>query len=134
VWQTIAFGIFGAAFVVAILATARHATPGRLLLVIAAGSRRSAYIGQTANDMHFFRVIWLDVARRMTWLEDFVAAAHATKKPSPQRIRRGVELRHVSFRYPGAERLVLDGVTLELPPTGVVAIVGHNGAGNRRRW
>jgi ATP-binding cassette subfamily B protein len=129
VWQAIAFGIFGAAFVVAILATARHGTPGRVLLVVAAGSRLSAYIGQTANDMHFFRVIWLDVARRMTWLEDLVAAAQVAKNPAPQRIRRGIELRHVSFRYPGTDRFVLDDITLELPPSGVVAIVGHNGAG-----
>lgn len=128
-WQAIAFGIFGAAFVVAILVTARHGSPGRVLLVIAAGSRLSAYIGQTANDMHFFRVIWLDVARRMTWLEDLVAAAERAKSPAPQRIRRGIELRSVSFRYPGTERMVLDDITLELPQLGVVAVVGHNGAG-----
>lgn len=128
-WQAIAFGIFGVAFVVAVLLTARHGTPGRILLVVAAGSRLSAYIGQTASDMHFFRVIWLDVARRMTWLEDLVAAAYAAKSPAPQRIRCGIELRNVSFRYPGTQRLVLDDVTLDLPPAGVIAIVGHNGAG-----
>lgn len=129
VWQALAFGIFGVAFVVAVLVTARHDTPGRVLLVIAAGSRLSAYIGQAAADMHFFRTIWLDVARRMTWLEDLVAVAHAGKRSAPQAIRRGIELRHLSFRYPGTERLVLEDISLELPKSGVVAIVGHNGAG-----
>jgi len=44
---------------------------------------------------------------------------------------RGIELRDVTFRYPGAAggRPVLDGVSLALPAGGVVALVGENGAG-----
>ena len=36
---------------------------------------------------------------------------------------------HVSFAYPGTDRLVLDDVSLDLPAGTVVAIVGENGAG-----
>ena len=41
----------------------------------------------------------------------------------------GVRFRNVSFRYPGAERPVLDGFDLEVSPGSVVAILGANGAG-----
>ena len=40
-----------------------------------------------------------------------------------------VELRGVSFRYPGTERLVLRGVDLQIRPGESVAIVGRTGSG-----
>jgi ABC-type multidrug transport system fused ATPase/permease subunit len=43
--------------------------------------------------------------------------------------RPGIRLESVSFRYPGTERLALDGVTLQIAPGETVAIVGENGAG-----
>ena len=47
----------------------------------------------------------------------------------PDRLVDGIRLNHVSFAYPGADRLALDDVTLHLPAGAVVAIVGENGAG-----
>jgi ATP-binding cassette subfamily B protein len=47
----------------------------------------------------------------------------------PDRVHTGIRLDHVSFRYPGTSRLVLDDVSLTLPAGAVVAIVGENGAG-----
>ncbi len=41
----------------------------------------------------------------------------------------GVELRQVSFRYPGADENALDNVTLSIHPGESVALVGENGAG-----
>jgi len=41
----------------------------------------------------------------------------------------GIRLEHVSFAYPGTDRLVLEDVSLELPAGAVVAVVGENGAG-----
>ena len=50
-------------------------------------------------------------------------------QPAPDRLTRGIRLDHVSFAYPGTDRLVLDDVSLDLPAGAVVAIVGENGAG-----
>ena len=41
----------------------------------------------------------------------------------------GHPLEHVSFSYPGTDRVVLDDVNLDLTAGAVVAIVGENGAG-----
>ena len=40
-----------------------------------------------------------------------------------------IRLENVSFRYPGSQRLALDGFNLTLPAGRIVAIVGENGAG-----
>src|SRR5262249_34989387 len=45
------------------------------------------------------------------------------------RLEQGIRFEHVSFAYPGTDRLVLDDVNLHLAPGSVVAIVGENGAG-----
>jgi ATP-binding cassette subfamily B protein len=49
--------------------------------------------------------------------------------PVPARLRSGIELRDVSFRYPGAAEDALDSVSLFLPAGSTVALVGENGAG-----
>ena len=46
-----------------------------MLLVLAAGSRLSAYIGATVGEIGFLRGIWLDGSRRMAWLEDYALAS-----------------------------------------------------------
>lgn len=47
----------------------------------------------------------------------------------PSRSGRVLRVRGLCARYPGAERLVLDGVDLDLAPGRRVAIVGRSGAG-----
>jgi ATP-binding cassette subfamily B protein len=132
VWQSIAHGLFGVAFVLAVVYVARGGgqTTGNTMLVLAAGSRLSQYIGQTVSQTQFFRTIWLDASRRLAWLEDFAAANLAVSDlPAPDRIADGIRLDHVSFRYPGTERLVLDDVSVAIPAGRVIAVVGENGAG-----
>ena len=43
--------------------------------------------------------------------------------------RESIRFEGVSFAYPGSERAVLDGLDLEIPAGGSLAIVGLNGAG-----
>jgi ATP-binding cassette subfamily B protein len=131
-WHTLAWAVFGAGFVgaVAFVSLWIRATPGNVLLVLAAGSRLSAYIGATVGEIGFLRGIWLDGSRRLAWLEDYAAALteHADV-PVPERLADGIRFEHVSFVYPGTERRVLEDVCLELKSGSVVAIVGENGAG-----
>jgi len=132
VWHTLAWAVFGAGYVGAIVfvASGLHSPPGDVLLVLAAGSRLSSYIGATVGEIGFLRGIWMDGSRRLAWLEDYAAAIAATEdRPVPDRLARGITLEHVSFAYPGTERLVLDDVSLHLPAGSVLAIVGENGAG-----
>ena len=54
---------------------------------------------------------------------------HSPRRGPPRPLREGVQLRDVSFTYPGAARPAVDGVTLTLRPQERVALVGENGAG-----
>jgi len=131
-WQTGSWALFGGAYVGAVIfvAAAIDGSPGDVLLVLAAGSRLSQYVGQTVQEANFLRGFWLDASRRLAWLEDYAAAHHKRADlPVPTRLIDGIRLEGVSFRYPGTERLVLDDVNLSLPAGAVVAVVGENGAG-----
>ena len=88
-----------------------------MLLVLAAGARLSAYIGATVGELGFLRGFWMDGSRRLAWLEDYFAALNAdTDLPVPARLSEGIRFDNVSFAYPGTERLVLENVSLDLPP------------------
>lgn len=130
-WHSLAWAVFGAAYVAGVaFVSSIGATPGDVLLVLAAGSRLSAYIGATVGEIGFLRGVWLDGSIRLAWLEDY-AAAHEQGMDAavPERIERGIAFEHVSFAYPGTDKLVLDDVDVRLAPGSVVAIVGENGAG-----
>jgi ATP-binding cassette subfamily B protein len=131
-WHTLAWAVFGGAWVGAVVfvASGLRAAAGDVLLVLAAGARLSAYIGATVGEVGFLRGIWMDGSQRLAWLEDYAASrAGDADLPVPERLRQGIRLDHVSFAYPGTDRLVLEDVTLELPAGVVVAVVGENGAG-----
>src|SRR5438093_3382405 len=130
VWHTLAWALFGAAYVAAVVFVSSRSSAGEVLLVLAAGSRLSAYIGATVGEIGFLRGFWMDGSRRLAWLEDYARSLTASADlPVPALLRRGIRFGHVSFAYPGTSRLVLDEVSLSLPAGSVVAIVGENGAG-----
>jgi len=131
-WHAWAWAVFAAAYVSAIVyvATGLDRGVGDVVLVLAAGNRLARYVGATAGELGFLRGFWLDSSRRLTWLEDYAAGVDATATASaPDRLVDGISFDHVSFRYPGTERLVLDDISLQLPAGAVVAVVGENGAG-----
>ena len=132
IWHTLALAVFGGAYVGAVVfvVTRPGSSPGDVLLVLAAGSRLSAYIGATVGEIGFLRGVWMDGSRRLAWLEDYAASLVAdADQPAPAAVRRSIRFDHVSFTYPGTSRVVLDDISLSLPAGAVVAIVGENGAG-----
>lgn len=130
-WNGGAWALFGVAYIgaVAFVAYGLQAGPGNVLLALAAGANLSRYLGVTVGQAEFLR--WtIDATRRLVWLERY-AKSHddGAESAAPERLRQGIRLEHVSFRYPGTEALVLDDVNLNLPARSVVALVGENGAG-----
>jgi len=131
-WHTAAWLIFGAAYVAAIVFVTKvlAAPVGSVVLVLAAGSRLSAYVAGAVGEIGFLRGIWMDGSRRLAWLEDYAASLAADADlPVPDALTDGIRFDRVSFAYPGTDRLALTDVTVHLTPGSVVAIVGENGAG-----
>ena len=131
-WHALAWAVFGSAYVGAIVfvSIGLRAPAGSVLLALAAGARLSGYVGAAVGEIGFLRSIWIDGAKRLAWLEDYVASLIADADlPVPADLRSGVRLENVSFAYPGTERLVLEDVSFTIPPSTVIAIVGENGAG-----
>jgi len=89
VWHTLAWAVFGCAYVGAVVfvASVLNASAGAVLLVLAAGARLSAYIGATVGEIGFLRGVWMDGSIRLAWLEDYAASlvAHADL-PVPTRL------------------------------------------------
>jgi len=102
-WHALAWAIFGAGYVGAVVFVAYglKASPGQVLLVLAAGGRLSAYLGATVGEIGFLRGFWLDGSRRMAWLEDYAASLieHADV-PAPEKLTDGIRFEHISFAYP----------------------------------
>jgi ATP-binding cassette subfamily B protein len=131
-WHTLAWAIFALGYVgaVAFVAVGLQASSARVLLVLAAGARLSAYISATVGEIGFLTGFWMYGSRRLAWLEDYAAALQAAAtQPAPTQLRSGIRLDHVSFAYPGTQRTVLQDISLFLPVGAVVAVVGENGAG-----
>ena len=131
-WNSAAWAVFGLAYVGAVVLTATvfDVSTGAVVLVLVAGSQLSQFIGAAVGELGFLRSFWLDISRRLMWLEDYAAAVDARSDAvPPTRLSSGIRLEHVSFAYPGTDRLVLDDVSLDLPAGSVVAVVGENGAG-----
>ena len=130
--HSVAWAIFGLGYVGAVVfvVVGIHANVGSVLLILAAGARLSSYVGGAIGEIGFLRGFWIDGSRRLAWLENYSASQVATTDAEiPDRLVAGIRLNHVSFAYPGADRLALDDITLHLPAGAVVAIVGENGAG-----
>ena len=66
----------------------------------------------------------MDAAREVAGRDDPWEPAQA-----PDRLQRGIDLDRVSFRYPDTDTDVLRDLSLHVPPSSIVAIVGENGAG-----
>ncbi|MEQ4305842.1 ABC transporter ATP-binding protein [Plantactinospora sp. B6F1] len=130
----VSLGFLAALAFVALLVPRGRATLGDLLLVYAAGQQ--AYMLTGSSVLATTRLYRLAVAAgRHHWLAEYPERAAVEASPevshrsAPAAVLDGIELQSVTFRYPGAERPALSGVTARIPAGSVVALVGHNGAG-----
>jgi ATP-binding cassette, subfamily B, bacterial len=131
-WHAVSWAVFAGAYVAAVVyvASGLRRGVGDVVLVVVAGTRLANYVGATAGELGFLRGFWLDASRRLSWLEDYAkGAAAGADQPAPDVLTDGITFDHVSFAYPGTERIVLDDVNLHIPAGKVVAVVGENGAG-----
>ncbi|HEY8472172.1 MAG TPA: ABC transporter ATP-binding protein [Natronosporangium sp.] len=121
----------GAIAVVLLLAVNGDATPGDVVLVIGLAAELTMTVSSGVIYLSsLLRTVAL--AKRFLWLERYAEGSRRTVAapvPVPDRLAGGVELREVSFHYPGTDRVVLDHVSVRLPAGAVVALVGDNGAG-----
>src|SRR5207247_367674 len=101
--------------------TATTATPGKEVRVTRLGQR-------LATERRAAWERWYGPVSGAPW-GSAAALRRSADLPVPARLTHGIRFEHVSFAYPGTERLVLDDVNLELPAGAVVALVGENGAG-----
>jgi len=70
----------------------------------------------------------LYISNLYEYLEQPVIARSGTAQSGPDPAR-GIELEHVSFRYPGADSLALDDISIAVRPGESLALVGENGSG-----
>ena len=89
------------------------------------------YIGRV-SDLHWRIRSLQEFAVKLSYLPEFLALGETDRQggaPAPAGIREGVELRDVSFTYPGGTAPVLSSIDLAIRPGETVALVGENGAG-----
>ncbi len=131
----------GAIWIVAIVqALGGHITIGELTLVIQAVERVRSDLGALFKRGGIFYENSLFVRNLFDFLDlqpnaiagsldRTLSAVQPSPLPIPSPLQHGIEFRHVSFHYPGSERLVLQDVSFVIQPGQRVALVGDNGAG-----
>lgn len=129
-WLLYAAGLMAAIAFVVTSASSGGISLGTVLMTVSLIRRSRAQLATAASGSAGL-VSTLATADRLLWLEDHHAAAVAASgtAAAPQRLTSGIDLRDLSFRYPGTERTVLSSITLTLPAGATVAIVGENGSG-----
>ncbi|MDQ3931832.1 MAG: ABC transporter ATP-binding protein/permease, partial [Actinomycetota bacterium] len=137
-WDAVGTLVFLFGYLAAIAFVLRHvqiglATPGDIFLLLELADQVSGQVTGVAQTTGWLQRVLL-VAGHFLWLEDHAKASRRSRpdrptRPAPERLRHGIALNGVSFRYPGTEREVLHDVSLLFPAGSVVALVGENGAG-----
>ncbi|MFG3015655.1 ABC transporter ATP-binding protein [Streptomyces cinerochromogenes] len=112
-------------------ASSGNATAGDVVLVVTLTLNLQqtveAAVGQLTATMS--AGIYLDP---YLWLRSYIAAERESRtghKMPPGQLRTGIRFDHVSFSYPGTNKIVIDDVSVLLPAGSVVALVGEFGSG-----
>ncbi len=103
-WYSATWALFGIGYVAAVVyvASVLEASPGDVLLVLAAGASLSRFLGVTVGEAEFLR--WtLDASQRLsTWLDEYAASiAPASTRRCPAASPHGHPLRARVVHLPG---------------------------------
>lgn len=123
--------MLAAAFVIAATAAIEgRATPGDIAAMVAALAAFLLTTGSLANSISGLLAHGPYLADYFDFLETPGILRTATVPAQlPERITKGVALANVTYTYPGADRPAVQGISLNLRPGELVALVGENGAG-----
>ncbi|NUT52476.1 MAG: ABC transporter ATP-binding protein [Saccharothrix sp.] len=126
---------FAVAYVLGTLLVLRDAVAGRrsvgdVLLVLTLASQVNQQVAAAVTTLQEMQRTGR-VMGNLRWVRALLASQEPPPpdRDVPARVRDGIELRGVSFGYPGTDRPVIAGVDLTLPAGATVAFVGENGAG-----
>lgn len=131
--QTVfALGYGLAIFLMVMRAATGRATIGEVVLVITLAVQVSSQVTAALQLLSLLQATG-HTAARMESLRAASGGQHAApsarQRRVPDRLRHGITLEHVSFRYPGSAKEVLEDVSLFIPAGRTLALVGENGAG-----
>jgi ATP-binding cassette subfamily B protein len=129
-WFVVALGYAAALLWLTALALHGRASAGDIVLVVSVAAQfRSQTTGMVGVIGKF--VAGLHVLDQYQWLRRYAADRRPPPAAAalPDRLRRGIQVDGLSFRYPGTESEVLHDVTVHLPAGAIVALVGEHGAG-----
>ena len=130
-WVVLSMGYGAAAALCTWLAIEGRATAGDVLMTLSLAGQVHGYVAGGAG-LFSWLLGTLKTVERLLWLTDYSSDSTgnaADLAPSPRRLTTGIELKDVSFSYPGTDHEVLSDVSLHIPAGNTLAIVGENGAG-----
>ena len=127
-WLLYAAGLAAALVVIGGLIDRGRSTVGAAVMVISLATQLQTQLRAVLNSLSTVAEAG-QVVDHYWWLRRYADAAARPGVAAPAVLTSGITLHDVRFRYPGADRDVLDGVGLHLPAGSTVAIVGANGAG-----
>jgi ATP-binding cassette subfamily B protein len=129
-WLLYAVGLMAAIAFVVIRASDGAISLGTVLMTVSLIRRSRSQLASAASGSGAL-LGTLATADRLLWLEDHYSASVAAAGTAevPARLRSGIAVRDLSFKYPGTERTVLSALSLNFPAGATVAIVGENGSG-----
>ncbi|HEX2033465.1 MAG TPA: ABC transporter ATP-binding protein [Chloroflexota bacterium] len=117
---------------VVLLALGRRITLGDLALYAQAVHQIQSGLAELIRGSSEFYGHLLYAGRIFEFLDappTMVVKPSEEARPVPVPLRRGIELREVTFIYPGTTRPVLERLSLRISPGESLALVGENGAG-----
>jgi ABC-type multidrug transport system fused ATPase/permease subunit len=131
-WRTAGWILFTGGFVGGLaVVLAGGSTPGQLVLAITVAAVMRQSLSTTvvrATDAAATRALVEPYLWLREYIRDQTARPRGTARP-PARLRTGIRLDDVGYRYPGTDRPAVDGITADLPAGSVVALVGEYGSG-----